>query len=167
MKRAIREIEEDPHGTIKPAYKGPQQNDRGVRLLHSIAEGEGIMTGQERDEEWVKGKFEQLQCATGMDPRWKLANPKPLKFEIPRLEETVNSLGGPSYTTVKDQETGILLYSTEFKEYSGFFPGDGEEATRTIQCINGSAFDTGDQKDTGLAIPGSPDAVGTCVVVDS
>ena len=124
------------------------------------------MTGQEHDEEWVKGKFEQLQCATGMDPRWELANPKPLKFEIPRLEETVNSLGGPSYTTVKDQETGILLYSRESKEYSGFFPGDGEEATRIIECINGVAFDTREQDEPVLPSLGKPDDVGICTVVE-
>lgn len=125
------------------------------------------MTGQDHDKEWIKREFEQLQCATRMDSRWELANPNPLKFEIPRKVDSENSAGGFSRRTMKDLETGILLYNKELREYSGFFPSDGHVPTRIIQCVNGPVFDTEDQREVSHASPVSLYEAGTCVVVDS
>ena len=125
------------------------------------------MTGQERDKEWVKSEFEQLQRVTRMNPRWELANPNPLTFEIPRKVDSENSAGGVSRRTVKDLETGILLYNKELKGYSGFFPGDGEKQTRIIECINGVAFDTREQDEPVLPSHGKQDDVGICTVVEN
>lgn len=122
------------------------------------------MTGQERDEEWVKGKFKQLQCATRMGPRCELANPSALTFSIPR--EEISKVGPAHFsgTIVKDHDRGILIYDTKQSTYSGLFPGDGKQKwTRIIPCTNGPQFDTTGEKHKNKNLTGtSPDVLGTC-----